>query len=125
MSPFTLTHTTSFPDQPYQIIKDDILGKRYTLELFIVGKKRATSINLKSRQKTYAPNVLSFPYTESHGEIILCPEVARKEAADHGMSYEGYFAFLFIHGLLHLKGYDHGAKMEKLEKKYVAKYRLH
>jgi len=124
MPAFILTHTTNFPSHPYKAMKDVILGKRYTLELFVVGKKRATSINIKSRQKTYAPNVLSFPYTDTHGEIVLCPEVAKKEAAGHGMSYEGYVGFLYIHGLLHLKGYDHSEEMEKLEKKYVAKYHL-
>jgi len=105
-------------------MKDTILGKQYILELSMVGKKQAININQKSRQKNYAPNVLSFPYTESHGEIVLCPEVAKKEATPYGMSYEGYFGFLYIHGLLHLKGYDHGEEMEKLEKKYIAKYQL-
>ena len=124
MPTFTLTHTTNFPTHPYEAMKDAILGKRYTLELFIVGQKRAITINQKSRQKSYAPNVLSFPYTDTHGEIVLCPEVAKKEAAPYGMSYEGYFAFLYIHGLLHLKGYDHGEEMEKLEKKFIAKYNL-
>jgi len=124
MPPFTLKHTTNFPALPYEDIKNTILGKHYTLELFIVGKKRAQSINQKSRQKDYAPNVLSFPYTATHGEIILCPEVAKKEAGPYGMTIDGYIGFLYIHGLLHLKGYDHGDKMEKLEKKYVAKYHL-
>ncbi|MFN3188468.1 MAG: rRNA maturation RNase YbeY [Candidatus Paceibacteria bacterium] len=124
MSPFTLIHTTPYPTHPYEAMKDTILGKKYILELSMVGKKRATTINQKSRQKNYAPNVLSFPYTYDHGEIVLCPEVAKKEAGPYGMSYEGYFGFLYIHGLLHLKGYDHGEEMEKLEKKYVAKFKL-
>lgn len=124
MPPFTLTHTTTFPVHPYEEIKNTILGKRYTLELSMVGKKRAISINQTSRQKSYAPNVLSFPYTDTHGEIVICPEVAKKEARPYGMTYEGYLGFLYIHGLLHLKGYDHGEEMEKLEKKYVAKYNL-
>lgn len=124
MPPFTLTHTTSFPEHPYEAMKDAVLGKKYILELSMVGQKRAITINQKSRGKDYAPNVLSFPYTDSHGEIVLCPEVAKKEAGPYGMSYEGYFGFLYIHGLLHLKGFDHGEEMEKLEKKYVAKFKL-
>ncbi len=124
MPPFTLTHTTTFPVHPYEAMKDAVLGKRYTLELSMVGKKRAMAINQKSRGKTYAPNVLSFPYTDTHGEIVICPEVAKKEAKPYGMSYEGYFGFLYLHGLLHLKGYDHGEEMEKLEKKFIAKFNL-
>lgn len=124
MPSFSLTHNVSYPTLPYQEMKDIILGKRYTLEVSMVGKKRATTINKKTRKKTYAPNVLSFPYTDNQGEIILCPDVAKKEAGPYGMSYEGYFGFLYIHGLLHLKGYDHGEKMEKLEKKYTKKFNL-
>lgn len=124
MPPFTLTQTTTAPTLPYKAMKEAVLGKRYTLELSIVGKKRAITINQQSRNKSYAPNVLSFPYTATHGEIVLCPEVARKEAKPYGMTYEGYLGFLFIHGLLHLKGYDHSDEMERLEKKYVAKFKL-
>lgn len=124
MSPFTLVNFVDFPTHPYETMKDVILGKRYTLEVSMVGKKRAITINKKSRNKSYAPNVLSFPYTDTQGEIVLCPEVAKKEAGPYGMSYEGYFGFLYIHGLLHLKGFDHGEEMEKLEKKYITKFNL-
>jgi len=125
MPPFTLTQTTkTCPDLPYERIKNDILGKEYQLALFIVGPTRAQAINQLSRKKGYVPNVLSFPYESHCGEIVLCPMVAKREAKPYGMTYEGYFGFLYIHGLLHLKGYDHGDAMEKLEKKYVTKYQL-
>lgn len=125
MSSFTINHTVIYPTHPYETIKNEILGRHYNLELFIVGKKRAITINKKTRQKNYAPNVLSFPYTNTYGEIVICPEIAKKEALPYGMSFKGYFGFLYIHGLLHLKGHDHGEKMEKLEKKYVVKYNFH
>lgn len=124
MPPFTLTHTANYPAHPYEQMKDVILGKRYELALFFVGEKRASAVNQASRKKSYAPNVLSFPYTQTQGEIVLCPAVAKREATAYGMTYEGYVAFLYIHGLLHLKGYDHGAEMEALEKKYVVKFKL-
>jgi rRNA maturation RNase YbeY len=69
--------------------------------------------------KSYTPNVLSYPLTDETGEIFICPTVAQKEAHKFNLSYEGYVAYLLIHGLLHLKGYDHGDTMEKLERKYV------
>jgi probable rRNA maturation factor len=124
MIPFTLSATTPYPTLPYETIKNAILGKRYVLELSFVGTKRAQTINQRSRKKSYAPNVLSFPYTATHGEIVLCPLVAKREAVPYGMTYEGYIGFLFIHGLLHLKGYDHGPAMEKLEQKYVGIFNL-
>ena len=126
MPPFTFSTTTkNYPKEiPYETIKNDILGKRYSLSLTFVGKSRARKINQATRKKDYSPNVLSFPLDTNCGEIVLCPEVARTEAKDFRMSKDGYIAFLFIHGLLHLKGYDHGDTMEKLERRYVSKYSL-
>lgn len=112
----------SYPKADYAQIKNDVLGRSYTLTLVFVGAARAQSYNQAHRNKSYIPNVLSFPLTEKTGEIIICPEVARKEAKNHGLSYEGYITYLFIHGLLHLKGHDHGAKMDALEARYRKKY---
>jgi probable rRNA maturation factor len=117
----SLKHT---PEIPFASLKKDILGANYECTLHIVGIKRAVTINKLSRNKDYPPNVLSFPYTDTLGEIFLCPDVARREAYPYGMSIDGYTTFLFIHGLLHLKGYDHGDEMETLEKKYIRKYKL-
>jgi probable rRNA maturation factor len=125
MPPFLFRSTVKhFPDLPYEQIKNDILGTHYQLSLLLVGTKRATVINQQSRNKTYAPNVLSFPYDSHCGEIVMCPRIAAREAYPYGMTKDGYFGFLYIHGLLHLQGHDHGDVMERLEKKYVKKYQL-
>ena len=122
---FSLTSTVrTIPSFVYEKVKQDILGKHYSLSLTFVGPDRARAYNKTHRQKTYVPNVLSFPLDDMTGEIIICPAVAKKEAATFSFSYEGYVAYLFIHGLLHLKGYDHGATMEKLERRYVKKYHV-
>ena len=44
------------------------------------------------------------------------------EAKKFGRDYENFFGFLFIHGLVHLKGFDHGSTMEGLEDTYLQKY---
>jgi probable rRNA maturation factor len=122
---FTLNSTiANYPKYPYQEIKEAILGKKYQLSLAFVGTKRARAINLQSRNKDYSPNVLSFPLDENMGEIFICPEVAYGKAKDYGFSKDGYIAFLFIHGLLHLKGYDHSDKMEGLEKRYIKRFSI-
>ena len=113
-----------YPKLPYQEMQEDILGKRYELSLVFVGEKRALTLNQKYRKKSYIPNVLSFPLDTMHGEIYIAPQVAKREAAHREMSVRGYVGFLFIHGLLHLKGHAHGATMEKAEKRYLAKYGL-
>lgn len=119
----TLTNTTrSRHNLPFLEIKDDILGKHYQLSVALVGETRARAINKQSRNKSYAPNVLSFPLTRNVGEVYLCPTVAEKEAASFGHSKRKHLIFLYIHGLLHLKGLDHGRKMEALEEAYLKEY---
>ncbi len=122
---FSLTSTiTRYPNFPYEEIKNAILGRSYTLSVAFVGTQRARSLNTAYRQKTYVPNVLSFPLTETTGEIYLCPEIAYKEAKDFNLTKDGYIAFLFIHGCLHLKGYDHGDTMEALEQRYLKRFAI-
>lgn len=128
MPPFALTQTVKqIPSFPYETVKNDVLGKKYNLSLSFVGPTRAQKLNATYRQKTYTPNVLSFPLGADCGEIVICPEVARREAHTYHQSKDGHIAFLYIHGLLHLKGHDHhtdveAAAMERLERKFVKKY---
>lgn len=120
-----IAHTVkSYPRLPYQEIKDSVLGTQYTLSLIFVGEARARALNTKYRNATYIPNVLSFPLDKKTGEIYITPRMAHKESKKFNMTPRGYIGFLFIHGLLHLKGYPHGATMEKAEKKYCMHYKL-
>jgi probable rRNA maturation factor len=41
------------------------------------------------------------------GDVILCPEVAGRQAAEHCGSVEAEYALLVIHGVLHVLGHDH------------------
>ena len=113
-----------YPKLPYEVMAHSILGKNYSLSLIFVGKVRAQSLNKKYRKATYVPNVLSFPLDKNTGEIYITPLVAKTESKKYGMTPTGYIGFLFIHGLLHLKGYPHGATMDRLEKKYCTLYKL-
>ena len=44
--------------------------------------------------------------TFDHGEILVCPLVAKQEATAHGHTFEEEVLFYAIHGLLHLLGWD-------------------
>ena len=114
----------TYPRLPYDAMCTDILGGTYTLSLVFIGERRAHALNKEYRGKTYVPNVLSFPLGKSSGEIFITPRVAAREAKKFHMTPRGYIGFLFIHGLLHLKGHHHGATMEKAEKRYISKYKL-
>lgn len=125
METFSLSHTTkTYPRLPYKDMKEDVLGARYELSVVFVGRDRAQRLNKEHRGKSYIPNVLSFPIGKNTGEIYIAPEVAKREAKSFGMTVRGYIGYLFIHGLLHLKGYDHGATMDKAEERFISKYAL-
>ncbi len=125
VSTFTITSTVAtHPTFPYEEMKNAILGKKYELGLAFIGTKRARTLNTLYRQKTYVPNVLSFPLDDAHGEIYICPEVSYPEAKKFNLSHEGYIAYLFIHGLLHLKGHDHSDTMDALEQQYLKRFNV-
>ncbi len=65
-------------------------------------------------------DVITFPY----GEILICPAVAREQAALRQLKVEDEVLLYGLHGLLHLAGYDDrspvaAARMEKAQKKLL------
>lgn len=114
----------SIEDARLSSIGNSILGKKYNLTIIFTGKQKIQTLNKKYRNKTYTPNVLSFPISKDMGEIYICPEIAKKEAPDHGFSVDDYIQYLVIHGSTHLLGLDHGKKMDTLEKKFIKKFKL-
>ncbi len=123
---FSISNTTKgkLPSLPFDIVKNDILGKGYTLSLAIVDKKQATTLNKTYRNKDYTPNVLSFPLTDTTGEIVFHLPTIKKQHKDFELSLPGYILYLYIHGCLHLLGYDHGKEMDMLENTYKKKYNI-
>jgi probable rRNA maturation factor len=49
------------------------------------------------------------------GDVVLCPAVAKDQAASAGHSLEAELHLLCTHGILHLLGYDHGEPDEERE----------
>ena len=121
------------PSLPFVKIKNDILGKNYSLSVAFVEKNKSREINKKYRNKNKATNVLSFSLRKNEGELVLCPSVIRGEVKEKNKSlhlgstlksetFEKWLGFLVIHGMLHLKGMEHSSRMEEAEKKYDQKY---
>lgn len=87
---------------------DEMRGGRITLRF--VDADEGKALNATYRKKDYATNVLSFPYESAPvvwGDLVICPEVVVREAAEQGKPLDAHFAHLVVHGVLHLQGYDH------------------
>ncbi len=82
----------------------------------------ATRLNVERRGKSYTPNVLTFPLSDTSGEIFINLREAKRQAKKYGVPYREWTLKLFIHGLLHLEGMSHGDTMENKEQKLVKKY---
>jgi len=107
------------PRCPFVSIKNKILGEKYELGLSLLTPREQKKINLKYRGKDETTNILSFPLSKTTGEITLDPLKVKIDAPLFNMTYTQFFKYLFIHGCLHLKGFEHSSIMEKEEKKYL------
>ncbi len=106
------------PSLPFVAMKDKILGSKYELSISFVGKTASRTLNRTYRQKDYPTNILSFELSKNTGELVLQPDCVKRDAKNFDMDYKNFLAFLVIHGMLHLKGMEHGSTMEKQEARF-------
>jgi len=109
---------------PFANMKEKILGTKYELSLTFIGPKEIHRLNKLYRKVNKPTDILSFPISKNAGEIFICPTVTKKEAVKFERDYKNFLAFLFIHGCVHLLGYDHGPRMEKMEEKYREYFKI-
>ena len=80
--------------------------------LRIVGEREGRELNRTFRKIDHATNVLSFAYDNRGGDVVLCHPVIRREARAQGKSLAAHYAHLVVHGVLHLRGYEHEKKRD-------------
>jgi probable rRNA maturation factor len=121
---FSITNKThsSVPAVRFDVMKKAVLGEKYSLSLVFIGEKKSAELNNSYREKNKPTNILSFPLDKNNGEIFITLSLTRKEAELFERKPDNFVAFLFIHGLLHLKGMKHGSTMEEAEKKLRKKF---
>jgi len=103
--------------------------ERENISLAFVNKEEIKKLNNKFRKKNKATDVLSFELKEKGflGEIVICPEVVKENAKSYKSTLKKEIVKVFIHGILHLLGYDHEKTnkeaeiMEKKQEKYLSK----
>lgn len=111
----------TLPSVPFENIKKTILGTNYELSLVLIGDTLATRLNREHKKRNGPTNILTFPLSETEGEIFLNIRRAARDAKKFEHSENEHIAFLFIHGCLHLKGKVHDEAMEKQEERLLKK----
>ena len=104
------------PRLPFLAMKEKVLGKKYELDLVFVSPKESKRLNKIYRKKNNPTDILSFPLSKNEGEIIIDIKTSNTVASDFNRTPSNFIAFLFIHGLFHLKGMSHGSRMEAAER---------
>ena len=120
------------------LVKNDKIKSKLYLSILLTDDAEITKINKKSRKMPYPTNVLSFSsldfmkdnkldssqnnYNDELflGDIVISIERIFSEASSEKKKVIDHFLHIFIHGVLHLLGYDHKTdrdadKMELIE----------
>lgn len=107
-------------------------GEPLELVIRIVDEAESRMLNRRYRGKDRPTNVLSFPFEAppgvplSHlGDVVICAPVVAREAAEQGKTDEAHWAHMLVHGILHLRGYEHedepqAGRMEAKERAILA-----
>ncbi|PIR03004.1 MAG: rRNA maturation RNase YbeY [Candidatus Magasanikbacteria bacterium CG11_big_fil_rev_8_21_14_0_20_43_7] len=85
-----------------------------------IGETRMRTLNRVFRGIDRATDVLSFPIKEDTpvedgedaGDIFLCPPYIRRQARRFSVTFEEEFDRMLVHGVLHIRGYDHRTKKQ-------------
>jgi probable rRNA maturation factor len=100
------------------------------LSVLLVDLESMTTLHERWMGEPGPTDVLAFPMDELDtargpddrepgpallGDVVLCPEVARRQAAQAGHSFTDELHLLCTHGVLHLLGYDHAEPEEERE----------
>ncbi len=104
------------------------------IELIICHNDYIKEINLQHRQKDIPTDVLSFPLDNMAsipnfplGSIIISIDFVEEKAKEFGHNCDDELALLFIHGLLHLLGFDHeidNGEHRKKEEELIKQFNL-
>jgi probable rRNA maturation factor len=124
VSTFTFVNETGnpLPRVSFRNIAKKVMGEHYSLSVIFANPKKIASLNKTYRKKDTSTDILSFALSKNEGELYLSFPDVKKKAALFEMTTKKYLEYLFIHGLVHLKGFDHGKKMDSLEKRYCKKF---
>ena len=108
------------------------LGEEFEVTIRIVDEEESHALNHEYRGQDKPTNVLSFPFEAPPGlelpllgDLVICTQIVEKEAKEQDKELLHQWAHMTIHGILHLRGYDHinddeADEMELIETQLLA-----
>lgn len=121
------THKINF--EKLNLIYENLTNK--DLELILTDNETIKNLNNQHRNKNTPTDVLSFPFENiPHaplGAIVISVDMALHVSKNLSHTLEDEISLLFIHGFLHVSGYDHetdNGKMRKKEEELIKKFNL-
>ena len=112
-------------------ILENIANETKIIELIIVSNETMKTINLEQRGVDKTTDVLSFPLEDfPHfplGLIVINSDLAKIKANEFGHNLKDEITLMFIHGLLHVRGYDHecdDGEMREEEERLINEFKL-
>ena len=99
------------------------------IAILLTNDGRIAALNAQFRGKDEPTNVLSFPAPHASGvlgDVALAFDVCEREAREQKKRLTDHVRHLVIHGVLHLRGYDHETEtdavvMEGMERRLLAR----
>lgn len=126
-----IDNRTSFEVNQNLLNKITDMYTKKEIELIITNSSEIRSINKEHRNIDASTDVLSFPYEDMPmaplGSIVISQEHIQSKAQELGHSLDDECTLLFIHGLLHLLGFDHeidNGEMREEEAKIIHMFKL-
>jgi probable rRNA maturation factor len=77
------------------------------VSVLLCSRREIRRLNREFRDTDKVTDVLSFPDGQNGGDIAICVYKVRRQAREYGHSREREAAYLAVHSVLHLLGYDH------------------
>ena len=104
----------------------DMSSNEYEISLLITDDETIRKYNKEYRNKDRATDVLSFPMEDDIilGDVAISYETAKRQSEEAEINIDREVAFLFIHGLLHLLGYDHETSQEDEEEMFALQEKI-
>lgn len=100
------------------------LNQECDLDVLLVDEQEMTQLHVKWMDEPGPTDVLTFPMDEIRphssdpgilGDIVICPQVAMRQAESAGHPFTHEMSILGTHGLLHIVGFDHADKEDEEE----------